>query len=195
MGRIVLSGVVAGIVVFIWGAVSHMATPLGSIGIQSLPDDEAFSALMRQSIHTSGFFFFPAMPRHPGASRPEQDAAMQAFAEKTRRGPVGIMVVRTNGIDPMSMNTFAMELISNILAAVVAAILLSMGIGSAGLAMLSSRVFFVTMLGLFASLSIEVSYWNWYGFPTNYTLAQFVDQMAGWMFGGLVLGSMIKPRA
>ena len=192
MGRIVISGLVAGIVVFVVGAITHIATPLGTIGIQSLPDDEAFAALMRQSIHTSGFYFFPAMAT--GGSKQEQEAAAQSYSEKARRGPVGIMVVKTTGSEPMSMNMLAMELVSNVLAAVVAAILLSMGIGSPGLAALSSRVFFVTMLGLFASLSIEVSYWNWYGFPTNYTLAQFVDQMAGWMFGGLALGAMIKPR-
>jgi hypothetical protein len=195
MGRIITSGLVAGIVVFIWGAISHMATPLGTIGIQSLPDDEAFTTLIRASLTRSGFYFFPAMPHDPSASRAQQDAAMKAFAEKERRGPVGIMVIRTGGVEPMSMRMLASELVSNILAAIVAAMLLSMGIGSPGLATLSSRVFFVTMLGLFASLSIEVSYWTWYGFPTNYTLAQFVDQLASWMFGGLVLGALIKPRS
>jgi hypothetical protein len=195
MGRILLAGLVAGIVVFVWGAVSHMALPLGTIGIQNLPDDEAFASLMRGSIPHSGFYFFPAMPRDSKASKAEQDAAMQVFAEKTQRGPTGILVVRTQGTNPMSMRYLGAELLSNLLAAIVAALLLSMGIGSPGLARLSSRVSFVTMLGLFASLSIEVSYWTWYGFPTAYTLAQFVDQLSSWMLGGLVLGAMIKPRA
>ena len=195
MGRVLWSGLVAGIVVFVWGAISHMVLPLGGIGIQSLPDDDAFTSLMRHSITRPGFYFFPGMPQNQGASKQEQDAAMQTFTEKARRGPTGIMVVQTQGQNPMSMRQFGTELVSNILSAMVAAILLSMGVGAAGLASLVARVFFVTLLGLFAALSIEVSYWTWYGFPTSYTLAQLADQVLGWFFGGLALGVMIKPRA
>ena len=35
--RLLLAGIVGGIVVFIWGAITHVVLPLGEMGIQNLP--------------------------------------------------------------------------------------------------------------------------------------------------------------
>jgi hypothetical protein len=34
-----------------------------------------------------------------------------------------------------------------------------------------------------------VPYWNWYGYPTDFTLAQIVENTVGWFLAGLVLRS------
>ena len=38
--RLLLAGIVGGIVVFIWGAITHVVLPLGEMGIQNLPNEE-----------------------------------------------------------------------------------------------------------------------------------------------------------
>jgi hypothetical protein len=51
------------------------------------------------------------------------------------------------------------------------------------------------MFGLVSWLSIEVSYWNWYGFPTDYTLAQAADQVVGWLVAGVAIAIFVKRRS
>jgi len=48
------------------------------------------------------------------------------------------------------------------------------------------------LLGLFGWLSISTSYRIWYGFPTAYVLAEGIDQVVGWLFGGVAIGWMYR---
>jgi hypothetical protein len=48
-------------------------------------------------------------------------------------------------------------------------------------------------LGLFVWLSVTLSYWNWYGFPTAYALGEATDQTVGWLIGGAVI-AMVGGR-
>ncbi len=43
----------------------------------------------------------------------------------------------------------------------------------------SGRVLVVTLMALFAFLSISASYWNWHGFPPAFEIAEAIDQVAG----------------
>lgn len=192
MTRVILSGFVAGLVVFIWGFVSHVLLPLGQTGIQSLPNEESVLPVMRENIARPGFYFFPGMEETPGAGREQQAASMKAWEERLRRGPSGILVYQPGGSRPMSPRQLGTEALTNILGALIAAALLAMA--GAGLASFGARVFFVALLGLFASLAVDLSYWNWCGFPGSYTVAALVDQVVGWTLAGLVLGAMLKPR-
>ena len=45
------------------------------------------------------------------------------------------------------------------------------------------RVLVVTAMGLFGFVSILVSYWNWYGFPTDFTIGAVLDEVIGWFLG------------
>jgi hypothetical protein len=40
-----------------------------------------------------------------------------------------------------------------------------------------------------------VPYWNWYGFPTDFTLAQIVENTVGWFLAGLVLALIVRPSS
>jgi hypothetical protein len=55
------------------------------------------------------------------------------------------------------------------------------------------RVASVTLVGILASIMTLVPYWNWYGFPNDFTLAQFVEHAAGWLLAGLVLALIVRP--
>ena len=50
MKRILIGGIVAGIVVFIWGAVSHMILPTAKMGIKQIPNEEVVLSAMKASI-------------------------------------------------------------------------------------------------------------------------------------------------
>ena len=54
------------------------------------------------------------------------------------------------------------------------------------------RVAFVTTIGWVAVLTTNVSYWNWYGFPTAYTVANMFSQLVGFLVLGLIAGRVLK---
>jgi len=181
-GRLIVAGIVGGGVMFVWGAVSHMALPLGEMGISSLPNEDVMVPAMRAAISQRGFYAFPAWPEGELS-----EAETRAWEEKYRAGPRGTLIYDTGAAELMSPRQLGTECASNALAAFLAAIVLAGIPGSRG-----KRAFHGLLLGLVGWLSIDVSYWNWYRFPDLFTLAQLIDQGAGWLLTGttvaLILG-------
>ena len=185
--KIVLGGIVAGIVVFIWGAVSHMVLGLGEAGIKGLPNEEAVLSALRANVTEPGFYFFPWGDMEGSKEQ------MDAWAEKYRTSPAGIMIYKPQGGEMMPPSMLITELVTNILAALIAAFLLSRALG--GLGGLFGKAAFVSLFGLFAGVEIDLSYWNWYGFPTSYTVSYIVQHVVGWFLAGLVLALFFKKPA
>jgi hypothetical protein len=172
--RVVVAGVLAGLVVFAWGAVSHMALPLGEIGVAPLPNQEQVLGALEQNLGGRKLHPFPWY----------EDPARLEEAYRTR--PHGI-VAFTPAEAPFSMGrALAFEALSNVVCGVLAAFLFAAM--APALATVGTRLAFGALLGAFASLGIDFSYWNWYGFPSEYLAAQLVDQIVAWSLAALVLG-------
>jgi hypothetical protein len=183
MGRVVVGGLVAGIVVFTWGAVSHLATPLGEMGIRQIPSEDKVVGAMKDAIREPGFYFFPGKDMTK-VSESEQ----KAWEAKMKQGPAGILIVHPEGAEAMSPRQLGTELATNIVSAWLAALLLAQVRSGFG-----GRVLFVTGLGLFGFVINSVPYWNWYGFPLDYTGAQAIEKIVGWFLAGLVLAAIVRP--
>ena len=183
--RTLIAGIVAGVVVFLWGAVSHAVLPTGTMGLQVMPGEDAVIAALRQNVTKPGVYFFPGADMTRKMTAEEE----RAWTAKIAQGPVGLLAYRATG-SPLSARMLLNELLSNIAAAIVAAIVLSRTVAGYG-----TRVVITALLGLFAWLSISVSYWNWYGFTAPFEVAELIDQVGGWLFGGLVLGKLAPTRA
>jgi hypothetical protein len=54
---------------------------------------------------------------------------------------------------------------------------------------------FVALLGVLPFLMVNFPYWNWYGFPIDFTLTELADKFIGFCLAGLVLAAMVKPPA
>ncbi len=185
MAKVVLGGFLAGIVVFFWGAFAHMVLPLGKMGVRQIPNEEPVLGAMRDTIHEPGFYFLPGKDMSKQASESEE----QVWLEKVKKGPVGVLIVQPSGGEAMSLRQLGTELATNIVSAILAAFLLtSIRSGYWG------RVLFVTSLGVFGFLTVSVPYWNWYGFPTDFTAAEAIDQVVGWLLAGLVLAGIVRCR-
>lgn len=163
-----------------------MALPLGEMGIKAIPDEEGVTNALRTSISEKGLYFFPGFDK----SKPLSPSEQKAWEAKLNAGPSGIMVVTPSGGEAMTPKQLGTEFASNIVAALLAGILLSMTNLSYG-----KRVLFVTLLGVFGWITISVPYWNWYGFPTDFTLAALVEEAVGWFLAGLVLAAIVRPCA
>ncbi len=183
MFRILAAGIVGGLLVFGWGALAHTVLPLGETGIGQLPDESFVMAPMTATIQDPGLYLFPASDPSRDPS-PEEEMAWQ---DRYRAGPRGMVVFQPTGAEPMSPKQLGTEAISNVLAALIGAFLLSLMSGG-----YLVRVVAVTSLGLFAWLSINVSYWNWFGFPVDFTIAAGILEVVGWLVAGLAMAAIVK---
>ncbi len=184
--KILLASVLGGFAMFIWGAVSHMALSLGESSMKAMQNEETVIAAMRENMKEPGLYLFPGGVPSSDMTKEQREELMR----KWEQGPSGFLVFHPEGMPAMAAKTLLTELFSNILAVLVAAFLLSQALGT--LTSFGSRVLFVTLIGLVPFLSLNVSYWNWYGFPTGFTFAELVDQIGGFGLAGLVLAAIVK---
>jgi hypothetical protein len=186
-GRVLVAGIIGGIALFIGGLIAHLVVGISDRAIQSLPDESAVLGAL-DSTHTApGFYLFPGMPRGASMSDP---AAVKALDAKMQTSPRGLVVLAAPSGGIMPLRKLVMQLVGDMMAAMLAAILL----GIAAVPTYVGRLLFTTMLGLFAGCLISLPYWNWYGFPTNFTVGAFIDHVVRCLAGGLVLAAFMKPK-
>ena len=51
----------------------------------------------------------------------------------------------------------------------------------------------VGLLGVFAIASVATIFWNWYGFPNAFFVAQYIDMIVGWSLTGVAIGAIVAP--
>jgi hypothetical protein len=190
--RTIIGGVCAGVAMFIWGAVSHMALGLEESTIKEFPDEEPVISTLKANIKEPGFYGFPGMLLPKGATKEQTAEAEKKWTEKYQAGPRGILVYRPDGEQALSPKQLGLQFVAETIVALIAAIALSQAVA---LKSYVGRLAFVTMLGLLPFFMINFPHWNWYGFPTDYTLIQLADKLLRLFVGGSVLAAIIKPVA
>jgi hypothetical protein len=184
MKKVAIGALAGGVVMFIWGAFSHMVLPIGKMGLKSLPSEDAVMQALRSAIPEDGLYFFPGLDLSKDPTPEEQSA----WESRYRSGPAGLLLFHPQGGAPLEPTQLLTELFSNVLAAAVAAFVASLLAASYG-----RRAMAIALLGLFAWLSISASHWNWYGFPGDFIFAEGVDQVVGWLLAGLVIARLVPP--
>src|SRR4051812_45265956 len=128
MKRIIIAALAGGIIVFIWSAIAHMALPLGTMGLSVMPNEDAVVESMRTNLTANGMYIFPG-----GDMKKMTDEQQKVWAEKMKRGPYGILVYTTVGSDAMTPKMLISEFLTNVLAAFLAAWLVSLMVATYGM--------------------------------------------------------------
>jgi len=193
MIRLLGAGVVGGILMFVWGALSHMVLGLGDMGMNSLPTpaEPAVVAALEDASLEPGLYFYPGWGEaHAKNFTKEQEAA---WLKKYAAGPTGLILYNKGTGEEVMMkpSQLAGEFASNVVAALLVACIFAMARMSL-VTMVVSSIF----IGLVVPASISFSHWNWYGFPTAWLTGECLDQVVGWTISGtgiaLVLGNRRK---
>ena len=185
MMRILIGGVLGGIAIFFGSFITHMLTPLGAAGVNSVPSDDTVQRCLKANMPAAdGLYFFPAIDM----SKMNDQAVQAEWMARNKQGG-GLIIYHPNGSPELSPKLFLGELASNILIALIAAFIVSLTSVS-----FVQRVVMVTLLGVLAWGSISLSYWNWYAYPRNYILAEGVDQIFGWLLCGIVLALVFRKH-
>jgi hypothetical protein len=192
MIRIFLAGLFGGIAMFIWTSIAHMALPLGDTGVREIPNETVVLDSMQINIgEKSGFYYFPGLGLGDNPTHEQKSEAMKHMDEALAHHPSGILIYHRAGSRPFQLGSLlSVEFVTELILAFLAVFLLA----QTRLTSYGTRVGFVTVIGMIAAIATNVSYWNWYGFPANYTAAYMFIQFIGFLCVGLVAGFVLKNQ-
>jgi hypothetical protein len=188
--RIILAGVLGGIAMFIWTSIAHMALPLGECGIGEIPLEQTVLAALQTGLgEKSGLYIFPGLGVGENPTREQKSEAMKHMDEKLAKNPSGLLMYYPPGGRSISMpKLLSVEFATELLEAILAVFLLA----QTRIATFGGRVGFIFVAGILAAIATNVSYWNWYGFPSAYTASYMLIQVIGFLCVGLVAAFVLR---
>jgi hypothetical protein len=178
-----LATLAGAVTIFVWGGISHMVLFKG-VGFSRISDEQRIVTALRASLPGDGLYFIPNIDLR-GNPTDEEKTAWEA---RFRAGPTGLIIYHAAGDTPVSPKKVSVQFLSHLLAAGILSYLLSFTSGSYW-----KRVWLAGLLGAFGLFAISTIYWNWYGFPNDFFLAQGVDMIVGWSLAGTVIAKIILP--
>ena len=190
--KILFAAILAGIVMFIWTSIAHMVLPLGEAGIREIPNESAVLNVMQSNIgDQTGFYIFPGPGVGKNATRQEKSEAMKHMGEKMAANPSGIFMYHAPGRPFQLGKLLGIEFGTELLEAILVVFLLA----QTRIVSFAGRVGFVLVAGILATITTNVSYWNWYGFPGAYTASYMLIQIVGFLLVGVVTALVLPKRA
>jgi hypothetical protein len=190
--RILLAGVLGGVAMFVWASLAHIVLPLGHSGIQEIPNEASVLSAMHSSLREkSGMYIFPGMALGPNPTREQQRSAMEQYGEKLASNPSGLLVYHPPGAKALRPGQLITEFLTEVIEALIVIFLLA----QTRLTSFGSRVGFVTLAGVLAAITTNISYWNWYGFPGSYTTAYMFIEIMGYVIIGIVATLIMRNTA
>lgn len=173
MKNIIVTGLIAGFVLFAWSSVSWMFLPWHMNTFAKFKDEAAVKEVLMTNVNKeeSKIYIAPSECDGKDAS-PENPHIFMAYTAKHI---------------PMPMH-FVIGFLTQAISAMLVALLLS----KTALMKYSSRVLFVVAIGLLIGLNSYIVTWNWLGFAPDYTSVGFIDELISWLLAGLVIGRMVK---
>ncbi|MEO6364731.1 MAG: hypothetical protein ABIO38_01580 [Luteimonas sp.] len=183
--RIVIAGIIGGLVIFIWSAIAHTALPIGEAGFKVPAQQEAVLDALSQSTAGEGVYMYPSMEME----QYRDETASAAFEQRSNGKPYAFVIYQPGG-NPVNQSmtpALVKQVVTDIFSALVAAWILALGAWS-----FRRRVLVAGALGLFAWLAISLPQWNWYMFPMSLTLAGLIEEVIGWLLAGAAMAWWLR---
>ena len=184
MKRLILAGIIGGVILWIWGLISWTVIPLYTPTMRNIPNEDVVVETLSEYLSIKSIYIFPGLPKE------DDQYSRDRWAEKYKRGPIGMIIYNPVGADPMMLGQFLIGFIIFAIASYIAAWFLSRS--TAAMTSYLSRVTYCGMLGIFISLPTHLSAWNWMGYPFDFTTAMVADVVFGWIFAGLGIAGVVK---
>lgn len=177
---------------FLWISIAHMALPLGEAGIGEIPNESGVLSTMQSSIgEQTGLYVFPGLGVGKSASRQEKNEAMKHMNEKIAANPSGILMYHAPGRPFAFGKALGIEFATELLEAILVVFLLA----QTRIASFAGRVGFVLVAGILAAIATNISYWNWYGFPSVYVGSYMLIQIVGFFVVGIVAALVLRKTS
>jgi len=189
--RAFVAAILGGITMFIWSFLAHDLLPLGETGMREFKDEAAMLDALKTNLGDAhGLYHFPGHKAGPNATRQEKSDAMKRAMEKAATGPSGVLLYHSTREFSFG-KLLGIEFATELLEAMLVVFLLT----QTGIESFSGRIGFVFVAGILAAITTNIPYWNWYGFPSNYTAAYMSIEIIGFLCVGLVAALLLKNKS
>lgn len=182
--------ILGGLMAFVWSSISWELLGWHEKGMLAFQKEDEVSAMI--ALHTSkdGIYLLPSMPTTEGMTAEQKKQAQAATIAKMQSGPIMFAAVRRGGF-----GSYARGLIIQLLSLMAAAFLLTwLLLQTCGLSY-ARKVAFLAVVGLAASVIVDLPNWNWWGFSGSYTAVNLIDSTLTWLIAGLVIAKVAKITA
>lgn len=173
MSTCIKAGLLGGIILFIWSAISWMYVPWHSATLNQFKDEKAVSEVIIANAPQSGIYLLPSTQ----------------MAETLEQSPEMVMFSSVHQVGTQSRwMQGAVSLVTQVISALLVAWLLC----KTNRLSYFGRVGFVMVFALAASFIAHVPYWNWFYFNSQFTLVQIADLLIGWFLAALVMAGICR---
>lgn len=188
MQKYLSAALLGAIIVMIWGFISWVVLPWHSWGTKSFTQEgQAVTQAIKSEALEPGVYFLPNMPKDLHKN-PESEKQWQ---EKAKEGPFAFISVKPRGtIWDMKVMLFV-QFVIQFIAALIVAWLLSLTYITSTI----KNALYVALAVSAGAFIANLSNWNWWGFPLEMSIVNFIDVFLGWFIAGLVMSLIIKRRS
>ncbi len=158
--KILIGGIVGGLVLFAWSAVSWMVLPWHNNTFRTFTHEQSVEAILTADAPTAGIYIL-------------------------KNKPSAFLVFNPQGYGPMKFKLMYDLLFDMLSAALVSYIVLRLKKSN-----YFSRLIVILVFALAVGILWHLSNWNWWGFSASFTLIGIADLIIGWFLAGLVLAKI-----
>jgi hypothetical protein len=168
-----LASLLAGLVLFVWGFVSHALLPWYDPAFSAFTDEAAVAAALERTVPSKGLYYLPFDEGDRGSGQ------LEAFV---------------NVVPPGTSAGIGRQLAVGLLVSVVSAFLVLTLVRRTRPTTYREAVAAFSLAGLVIGFVSHAYYWNWFQFPDWYTAVTILDTLVGWTLAGAVLGRFLSGR-
>lgn len=196
--RILIGTVVGTVVAFLYGFTTWAALGLWDGKIQSVPAGSTLAESFAAQVVADGAYSFPPHDKAryeelAASGRPEDAAAAKAmrtaFEAAHEHGPVGMVIIRKQGMPVMSAGTFACSIGFDLLCAGFMAFF----IAATACPSWAGRWMYGVMIAAFAAMVANASDVSWFHFPVNYVMYDIADIFLKWTTVSAAVALVVSP--
>jgi hypothetical protein len=185
---LILGTILGGLMAFVWSSISWELIGWHEKTMVAFHNEDEISAVIASHAGEDGTYILPSTPPTAGMTPEQKKNVMAAVIQKMQTGPIMVAGVRRGGF-----GSYSRTLIIQLLSLMAAAFLLTwLLLQTSGLSY-ARRVAFLAIVGLAASVIVDLPNWNWWGFSGAYTAVNLADSMLTWLVAGLVIAKVARP--
>lgn len=174
MMKSLLPSVLAGLVLFFWGFVSHALLPWYDPAFHPFADEAAMSTALERNAPEKGLYYLPFAETDRGSGQ------VEAFVNVVPAG---------EGVGG------GMQIGLGLVIAVVSAFLGVTLVRRTEPATRLEAVVTFALVGLAIGFVSHAYYWNWFQFPASYVVVAIVDSLVGWTLAGVAVAGFVASRS
>jgi len=184
MKKLFLGVVTAGVVYFVWCAVSWTVIPWYNSQMKRLPEETLIRDTLKVVVQQPGFYVFPSK------ETPTGKLSGAEFKNLWTKGPVGFLVISLNDPAPITSKRIVVGAAGSLVTALLLGWILFAARKEANCVM--SRTLLSAGLGVLVWMGSDFVGWTWWNFPLGYTLVSLADRLIGFALMGLVFSSFLR---